>query len=336
MTSTSLADVVQHELGSGGRLKIKGVDGRVDLVAVDGTVAVVHGSGERPLKDDFRIGTAPGELTLSATGTDGPLGGFRLGRRGCQAIRVEVPHGTRVSVVTASGSIRADGLDADQRYRSVSGDVVVDGNGGRMDIDTVSGDVRVVSTSELELDVRTVSGDLVVSAPVLRSLKAKSMSGAMGIDGGFAATGEHRLDTISGDVRIVPHGPIRVDGTTVSGDVRSPLAHRSSGLPGRRSIELGTGGPLVAYRSISGDLEIAAQGATTDGPAASSDDSDRRHLESARLAILRELETGAIDVAEAERRLAAVEGAIPGGSSSAPPPPARPNGGADLGWARRV
>lgn len=338
MTSdtTHSADVVEHELGRAGRLKIKGVDGRVELVAVDGPLAFVRGSGERPLGDDYRIRTGPGELALSAVGTDDLLGAL-LRRRPIQPIRVQVPRGTRVSVVTASGSIEAYGLIGEQRYRSVSGNVVVDGLGGRSDLDTVSGDVRVASTGELELDSRTVSGDLVVSASILRSLGARTMSGTIRIDGRFGPTGPHAVETVSGDVTISPRGPIRIEGTTVSGDIRSPLAHRSSGRPGRRSIELGTGGPLVALRSISGDLVVTPEAGAPATPAESTGEADGTHLEIARLAVLRELESGSIDVAEAERRLAGVEAAVGGGPRSAPPPPSpRPNGGADLGWVRRV
>jgi hypothetical protein len=115
------------------------------------------------------------------------------------------------------------------------------------------------------------------------------------------------------------------------------LPHRSGGSVGRRTVELGEGGPLVGFRSISGNLRVDAD---RDGPAvsdvpdistapqastapdvpepdvtqeASASPVDDREQD--RLAILRELEAGAIEVAEAGRRLSELDApASPPGS----------------------
>ena len=318
-------EMIEHEIGTDGSLTIRGHDGPVELRAVDGTTARIHGSGPRPLEDDYRILQAPGSLELTAI-TSWQLRMLR-GERRCQAIQVTLPRGTRVRVETASGDVRAVGIAGDQRYRTVSGDVDVE-TPGRVDLETVSGDARLRSATLLA-QARTVSGDLDVAAPTIVALQARTTSGDMTVAGSFDGAGPFALETVSGNVAVRPVGPLRVEGTTVTGDVRSSLPHRSGGSVGRRTIELGEGGPVVGFRSISGDLRVDAdrdRPAVPDVPAmpaaaeapnapdapapgvtpvASASPVDDR--EEDRLAILRELEAGTIGVAEAGRRLSELD-----------------------------
>ena len=153
--------------------------------------------------------------------------------------------------------------------------------------------------------------------------------------------------TVSGDALLAPAGDVRIEMATLSGDLRSQLGGRSEGGRGRRSLIVGSGGPLVSVRSMSGDLlvvpptpvettppgssawagsdepapsppaaptppaappltgqstSVGDSGATTATPTLEADHDD------ARLRILRSLEAGEIDVAEAGRRLEALDG----------------------------
>jgi hypothetical protein len=124
----------------------------------------------------------------------------------------------------------------------------------------------------------------------------------------------------------------------VSGDLRSDLPHRSDGRAGRRSLIVGDGAVAVEFRSVSGDLRVRAVAddkagrtgkarptdiAPTDPPTpptattrpttatepdARPTDEPEDATEAARLAVLRALEAGEIDVAEAGARLAELEG----------------------------
>jgi hypothetical protein len=327
-------EMIEHEIGSDGSLTIRGHDGPVELRAVDDTAVRIQGSGPRPLEEDYRIQRAPGSLELTAI-TSWQLRMLR-GERRCQAIQVTLPRGTRVRVETASGDVRAMGIAGDQRYRSVSGDVDVD-TSGRVDLETVSGRASLRSDALLA-QARTVSGELDIAAPSILALQARTTSGDMTIAGAFDGAGPFDLETVSGNVAVRPVGPLRVEGTTLTGDVRSSLPHRSGGSVGRRTVELGEGGPVVGFRSISGDLRVDADrdspagsdvSATSAAPVvptgpdtpvpgvtqqASPAPVDGREQD--RLAILRELEAGTIEVAEAGRRLSELD---------APPPrPASP------------
>jgi hypothetical protein len=93
MTTTQTTDRIGHELGLTGRLTINGVDGSVDLVGTDGSEVVVHGTGRRPLEADFTVRGKPDDLKLTAIEADGRRGLLRIRDR-CQAIRVEVPRDT--------------------------------------------------------------------------------------------------------------------------------------------------------------------------------------------------------------------------------------------------
>src|SRR6476619_1049132 len=124
---------------------------------------------------------------------------------------------------------------------------------------------------------------------------------------------------------------------TLSGDMRSKAGGQTEGGRGRRSLTIGSGVPLLTLRSLSGDLLVvpptpvrlpdpgrpapvvtdedprpetrperttaAAADAPTPAIAAAYDD--------ARLRILRSLERGEIDVAEAGQRLEALDDVDP-------------------------
>jgi hypothetical protein len=337
MTS-DVRETIEHEIGTQGTVSIRGFDASIELRAVDGSLVRVRGDGSRPLEEDYRVRRGAGELELSATGLS--AFGFRwlVGRR-CQPIQVDVPRGVEVRVEAASGSIRADGLVGRQRYRSMSGDISLLDSGGSLDLETVSGLVRIRAVGELRVEARTVSGDLDLDAPAIATLQARTTSGSLRLAGSFSGAGPYAVETVSGDVTIAPLGALRVEGTTVSGDVRSSLPHRSGGRPGRRSIELGEGGPLIGFRSISGDLEIAAGRSSgtapepTGGPA---DSTAPDPTDGLRLAILRELESGSIDVAEADRRLTDIDDRAARPSIDLPPTARVSGPAADLGWVRRV
>jgi Toastrack DUF4097 len=332
-------EMIEHEIGTDGSLTIRGHDGPVELRAVDGTAVRVQGSGPRPLEEDYRIRQALGSLELTAI-TSWQLRMLR-GERRCQPIQVTLPRGTRVRVETASGDVRAVGIAGDQRYRTVSGDVDID-TPGRVDLETVSGRASVRS-DVLVAQARTVSGDLDIAARAIVALQARTTSGDMTVAGVFDGAGPFDLETVSGNVAVRPVGPLRVEGTTLTGDVRSSLPHRSGGSVGRRTVELGEGGPVVGFRSISGNLRVdadrdrAAVSDTPDIPAAQqaptppdvqgpgvtheASGSPVEDREQDRLAILRELEAGTIEVAEAGRRLSALD---------APPSPSGSPGASSL------
>jgi len=347
MTTTVIKYAIEHEIGTAGSLRIRGSGGSIELRATDGASVRVQGSGERPLEDDFAIKRAPGALELSAIG-DAAFGSSRLGRT-CQPIVVDVPRAARVRVATANGGITATGLAGDQRYRTVAADIGIDAATGRIDAENVSGDTRIGASGELSVGAQSVSGDLAIEATAIESVSVRTTSGSVWIAGAFVGAGPFAVETVSGDVTIAPVGPVHVEGTTVSGDVRSELPHRSDGRPGRRSIELGEGGPLIRFRSLSGGLEVVAGQPTsvtetTSGhgstPGVAAPIRSAETIDELRLGILRDVESGTIGIDEAERRLTELDGpaqpARQGDERGLIPPTDQSERGVDFEWVRRV
>jgi hypothetical protein len=194
------------------------------------------------------------------------------------------------------------------------------------------------------MTVRTVSGDLDLRAVTLSGLDVTSMSGDIKVAGRLSGDGPFRVETVSGDALLAPAGDVRIEMTTVSGDLHSEIDGTAQGGRGRRSLIVGDRGPTVTFRSMSGDLRIAraikvtadATSSTPEAeptlkpepeaaapstsamptPAIERDDTERVPVafaaaptdEDGGLAILRALERGEIDVAEAGQRLEALDG----------------------------
>ena len=127
--------------------------------------------------------------------------------------------------------------------------------------------------------------------------------------------------------------------TSVTGDLTSDVGGDQVRERGRRSLEIGSGEPLVTFRSMSGDLHVGQPRAIDQTPAAPARSVARAPqptqpapangaiaaaYDDARLRILRSLERGEIDVAEAGRRLETLDA----GDVAAPAPGSSPGGGA--------
>jgi hypothetical protein len=128
----------------------------------------------------------------------------------------------------------------------------------------------------------------------------------------------------------------------MSGDLTSDVGERVHGGRGRRSLTIGSGGPLLTYRSMSGDLHVVRPVPipSPDAPAAPTapappvpavapvdpiepvaptivaNGAIAAAYEDARLRILQALERGEIDVSEAGRRFEALDAADPVDPSS--------------------
>lgn len=352
--TTQLSDNLEHEVGLTGALTIRGLDGLVDLRAVDGPAVRIHGAGSKPLSDDFQISRRDDALELTAIGST-ILGIRWLGGRRCQPIDVEAPRGATITIETASGAIRSVGFGGDQRYQSVSGDIRIDLDAARTSVETTSGDVLLRATGRLISEVQSISGDVRITAGTLGAAQVRTTSGDIEIGGSFAGPGPYAIGTVSGHVKVASVGPVRVEGKTVAGDLGTNLPHRSSGRAGRRTMEIGDGGSLVAFQSISGDLEVVASPApVSDAPSspamvavppaadpaggsasslhgrgADRPSDEGARVDDLRMQVLRDLESGQIAVAEADRRLADLDGAET-------PVERAPAHNADFAWVRRV
>jgi hypothetical protein len=304
--TTATGSTIEHTIGAEGLLAIRIGDGEVRLRGIDGEIARVHDVNERDLGEMLSIEQGEGSLSLrSGRRLDiafGRLGGRRGVRHDAPELEIELPRRASIVVEAASCDVQADGLLGDQRYRTASGDVTLRAVTGRMNIEAVSGDIDITATGTAEVVARTVSGDLALRAATLSSVVATTTSGDVRIAGRLSGPGPFSIDTVSGDALLAPAGDVRIEMSTVAGDLSSEFEGASVSR-GRRSLAIGRSGPAVTFRSMSGDLRVVRPVPISEpAPAGQSIAADEE-----RLRILRSLERGEIDVAEAGRRLGVLE-----------------------------
>jgi hypothetical protein len=182
--------------------------------------------------------------------------------------------------------------------------------------------------------------------------RVNTTSGDIHLDSPLTGRTGNAIETLSGDVSVVARGGMRVEARTVSGDISSDLPNRTEGRMGRRTLIIGDGSVELSFRSVSGDLRIhdgsrptipavpasssapaaklpptpplpplpgtpdhepaLSRAGEPGGPAASGEPIDDE-----RMAVLRALERGEIDVATAMDRLATLDPGDPEGPTDA-------------------
>jgi DUF4097 and DUF4098 domain-containing protein YvlB len=318
---------LEHVIGPRGRFTLRQASGEINLRGVEGdTVRVRSLEGGKSLDELFHVETGDGFVELRQHHRL-ELGIHLFSGANSPNIDVEVPHGATVSVETASAEVSASDLSGSKRFRTASGELRLSRFAGPLDAETVSGDVDVDGQAPLELSAKTLSGDVRVRVPRLRRLDMGTTSGDIWLDAELTGDGPFALRSISGDVTIVGRTGFRVEAETITGDLSSELSHKRESIHGRKVLIVGRPGPTIAFRSVSGDLQIvqprdtaresaptppavpAPPAAPTPTPpippaapgapvAPASMDVDGTQLE-----ILRALERGDITVAEATDRL---------------------------------
>ena len=350
MMTVSTGPNLAHVIGAEGLVAIRLREGEITLRGVDGDTARVRELNGLDLSDVFIIEAEEGSLSLGATRGFEVLLGKRTLRRtfGRQSaeLEVEVPKRATLVIETESGEIEATNVVGEQRYHTASGDIELRSVAGQISIEVVSGDIELTSNGDASLTLRSVSGDVDVRADTLTAIEAQTTSGDLELTARLAGPGPFAIETVSGDAVIAPAGPVKVEMATVTGDLTSDVHGAQLTEKGRRSITIGSGGPILTFRSMSGDLHIR-RAATIDQPPSAvrpptppmppavpappkppsvpgepgspgepaanqpSNGAIAAAYEEARLRILRSLERGEIDVAEAGRRLETLDAGDP-------------------------
>lgn len=332
MTTSTNRSAISHPIGANGSLSVRVASWDVDVVGTDGVEAIVRNASGGDLPAEIEVERADGSLRI---GQPNRLGGFGLGivfgsGRGDLRLAIEVPAGARVAVQAASGDVSTRGISGSQVLRTASGEVQAFAASGDVVVETVSGDTTIDLEAAARVNTKSVSGDVRIEGGTVERLGIVTTSGDVRVASPLQP-GAHAISTLSGEVLVAAGRDVRVTAKTVSGDVSSDLPHRSEGGPGRRSIVIGSGAAEIQFKSVSGDLRVVDRdpgdrmfgipvapptpfeppeppmpptGALGTGSSAADATSD---TERARLEILRQLERGDIDVAEATARLAALE-----------------------------
>lgn len=193
-------------------------------------------------------------------------------------IDVRLPRGAQVAVKTVTATIVA--TDMTGWFNSVSGDVIVTGQGRRLEAETLDGDVSVdgqfpwlsartgSGTIKLEgrfQDVRasTVSGAIAVLNKLVDRGRFESITGDIRYRGHFAPQGELTFDSHGGAITLVL--PSDVDGqfvlSTITGIIDNQYSDddpidRAEGAGQDLEWSRGSDGPRVTVRSFKGAIRL--------------------------------------------------------------------------------
>lgn len=326
---------VEHEIGARGRFGLRVTSSDVEIRGADHSVARVRITLEIRASSEaeadelleharFRVTEADGVLEVSepSHGERG-LGAlariFGRGHSATAAVEVEVPRGAEIQYDGVSADLTATGLTGRQRYRTVSGDLVLDRVSGDIGVQGVSGDVSLRADGPVSLDANTVSGDLSAFAPAFEAVRVVTVSGDAEVEGELRGASSHRIETVSGDLALGVLGGLTLEVRGLSTDVHIDLPHRAEGSRHRRHYVVEGGGAHVSFSSMSGDVSVRSSRragrpptpppppappppaspippAPPTAPGVEIDPEDQ-------LAVLQALERGEIDVDEAARRL---------------------------------
>jgi len=121
-------------------------------------------------------------------------------------LEIRMPMKGSLEVSTVSADIEATEIDGEVYLKSVSGDIDLSSRSVETDVETVSGEIRLLVDSD-QVRAKAVSGDILVRK-ARGTLSAGTVSGDIVVEGGTF----RRLDgeTVSGDIRLT--GDLQQDG----------------------------------------------------------------------------------------------------------------------------
>jgi hypothetical protein len=312
---------IGHSVGERGRVSLKVTSGDVRVRGISGGDAHIRATFEISALSDaeadriyeavqLRVQRGNSELSVEdqeGTQSIGSVIGRIFGAGGQYDLTVEadLPSAAQVELTAVSADVDVTDLRGEQRYRTVSGDLSVTNGGGAIRLESVSGDATVRADEPLSIQSQGVSGDLNITATTLRSLRANTVSGDVELEAQLEASGDFRVETVSGDLAVGLVGDATFEIHGISTDVSSELDHRLEGQVDRRRLIIGGGGPRLVFNSMSGDVDVRRPRRIGARPVPSAPVAEATAAEKqSQLDVLRALERGEIDVDEATRRLA--------------------------------
>lgn len=256
-------ETITHRIGETGALVLRTVSGSVRVRGVDGEEARIRAHldlhGDEDATDMLEVIRSEGELRVEVRGRrqrTGRLAGL-LRSDPSGHLDVEMPRGGTLRLTGVSADLEIAGIAGEQEYRTVSGDLAITDSAGSISLTSVSGDVRLGGTA-LSLEASTTSGDLAADAQLFQAVHVRSLSGDVHLAGALAAGHHHRVESVSGDLQLMPSGGLRLQVSGLSSDVDSELPYREESSGGRRLLVIGDGIAEVSFRTMSGDASVLA------------------------------------------------------------------------------
>ena len=197
-------------------------------------------------------------------------------------LTLKVPKGARLIVGTVSADITVNGVRGEQRLESVSGtvdtqaydapvtlesvsgEIVLKGNGGKARVSTenVSGST-IVSGIRGGYEGEAVSGNITAIVAAADRLRAGTVSGDMEINAELTSTARVEMESISGTLELTIKPPVNAefDIESFSGDIENCFGQKARDknkyVPGSElSFTQGSGGARVIIQTLSGDISL--------------------------------------------------------------------------------
>jgi len=269
MGTLERTETLAHHIGTNGRVSVKTISGILRVRGIDGEEAHLsvtyriratdQAAAERALETGrVLIDRGPGSLEVEtperrlSTGLVWLFGGARVSAD----VSVDVPWGTRVRYETMSGSIEAEALVGDQKYRTVAGDIRLWRLGGLVEAGSISGSITLDNGGDVRIRANTVSGGIRVRARRFYATALSSTSGAIAVVGALDPSGDHRAESISGSVDLTPLSGVTAELRAISGSINSNVEHRMTGGRGYWRSIVGDGAAVFRVNSTSGSLHI--------------------------------------------------------------------------------
>jgi len=194
-------------------------------------------------------------------------------------LRLQVPVAASIEAESVSSDISASGLQGGSVVlNTVSGDLTVDAQASRLEIESVSGDVAFTGATERasvetvsgeielegieeEIRISTVSGDVKVLGAAMNRARFETVSGDLGLDLDVIDGGRLNAQSMSGDVglKLPATQQAEFSAQTYSGDIRSDFGEVSKNARGAGSTlnyNESSNGASIQIESFSGDIRI--------------------------------------------------------------------------------
>ena len=265
-----------------GTVEIVNVAGSIEVSGWDQPLVDVSGTiGDKVERVDVTGGTGSGSGNHTTVRVVLPSGSSWMGDSSAH-LKIRVPHGSSLDVSLVSADLSVSAIDGNQKLQTVSGDISGSA-GGSLQVNTVSGDVRMSTHDDHSLQIKTISGDMTVSGADgdvqvktvsgdteltlgnLSNARIESVSGDVQVSSTLAPTGQFEASSISGDLRVrftaQPDADIEVQ--SFSGDISNcfgPKPTEEQYGPGSRlNFRSGKGGGHVHVDTKSGDVSLCTQ-----------------------------------------------------------------------------
>jgi hypothetical protein len=273
-------------LDADARLSVANVKGRITVTAWDRNEVRVQGhvgEGTEGLEISGTAGNLSVKVKYPENG-GGWFGGWGGNDAGDSELRVSAPAGVTLKVEAVSAEVEVTGIrGAELAIDNVSGDVTVDSQARDVDVNTVSGDQHLTLHSN-DVSAESVSGDVEITGELGGRIDLEAVSGTLRVDSNSAAK-SLTAGVVSGDVRLrtglQPGGRLRAESLSGDLDVVLPAATSASlsassftgtiksfagtveteehGPGSSLDAKLGGGDGSIELETFSGDLTVRSE-----------------------------------------------------------------------------